>query len=207
MKTRFNYVSNSSSSSFLIAYKDIDEDFKKFNQFDGYKEFISDLSKSTRDDAVECISGILDKCISGVIEQSLDSLFGRNIVDVPRGFREYYSLLFSYHLNCSGLFDKVDEIIERAKTYLDDRIKEGNAIEDWTTEYLKAREALGADSIDCDGIAESACAFLEQSGWKVGAIEYSDECGEWYSYMEHEFMPFMAYSPRPAFNINVISNH
>jgi len=55
MKIRNGFVSNSSSSSFVVIYKS-DNDFIKFDKFKGYQEFINDLNNSNVKDAEVAIS-------------------------------------------------------------------------------------------------------------------------------------------------------
>lgn len=59
MKVRKGFVSNSSSSSFLVCYKS-DEDLKRFLPFNGAKEFLNDIKECSDKKALELLKDCLE---------------------------------------------------------------------------------------------------------------------------------------------------
>ena len=84
MKIRMGFVSNSSSSSFLVAYKNF-EDFFRFSLFNGFKIFIEDMKK-TKD---------FDKNVKEFIVRKLEDYF----------YCHYYNISSS-----EKIYEKMDEI-------------------------------------------------------------------------------------------------
>ena len=60
MKIRTGFVSNSSSSSFLVCYKS-NEDLKRFLPFNGAKDFLNDIKECSDKKALE----LLKDCLEG----------------------------------------------------------------------------------------------------------------------------------------------
>ena len=58
MKVRNGYVSNSSSSSFLVIYEN-ENIFNKFKEFNGYTQFINDIKEEKKEEAIFFIQNFL----------------------------------------------------------------------------------------------------------------------------------------------------
>ena len=69
MKIRTNYVSNSSSSSFIIIYNSL-ADFEKLKPFGkGYHRLLKDLKSASLDDLRDEIFSVLDDYLREAVEK------------------------------------------------------------------------------------------------------------------------------------------
>jgi hypothetical protein len=207
MKIRNSFVSNSSSSSFVVIYKS-DNDFIKFDRFKGYQEFINDLNNSNIKDAEVAISEHLKEF--------------------------YYNTYFKftheeYYKNDSRMvfnFDWLDFLFEESK--VDDKewwniIQETNlkGSEFWMAnkenlnannpEYVKYHDGYWNDKeteakMKIKDIAKQIVKGLKDNGYNLGWMRYHDDTNEGY-YMETGFMPFIKCNPERDYLIITQSEH
>lgn len=207
MKIRNSFVSNSSSSSFVVIYKS-DNDFIKFDKFKGYQEFINDLNNSDIKDAEASIFGHLSRFYYNTYFKFTHE--------------EYYKIDSRMSFN----FDWLDFLFEESK--VDDKewwniIQETNlkGSEFWMAnkgnlnsnnpEYVKYHDGYWNDNeteakIKIKDIAKQIVKGLKENGYNLGWMRYHDDTDEGY-YMETGFMPFIQRNPEREYMIIAQSEH
>ena len=123
MKIRSGYVSNSSSSSFLICFNDENEfsKFDKFNKFNMYKNFMIDFKNKTfynDESSIELIESILFEYLYSIGD---NVSFEADYVD----YQQYYDILdFIDYTICSEDWTKLKEEIDNYKKEFWKKLKE-----------------------------------------------------------------------------------
>ena len=192
MKIRTNYVSNSSSSSFIIIYNSL-ADFEKLKPFGkGYHRLLKDLKSASLDDLRDEVFSVLDDYLREAVEKrrrwlrpTADNEWLEDHYDRTVNWPAEELLSALGRANARKINDKFDRINAAYKAGV---IPEN--LEDEVTSDLS--------SIVDDMIAEV------QAKRHIAALEYADDVD---GYMEHEFMPFAAMAPRTKFKIVRISKH
>lgn len=181
MKIRSGFVSNSSSSSFLIVCKDFSE-FDKFKNFIDYEVFKEDYNNSSEEDARLWIETEFKDYFYNLIYAAkhkndsmhrfyLDMYDKNNIVDllfIEDRYHDQSNDLFTSYMN------KVNGYI------IDDKVDEA--------------ERFVHNDIDYSQLTEVLMRKLKDKELMLRAVSYEDH-SEVGSYMEHHFMPFLSHNP------------
>lgn len=209
MKIRSNYVSNSSSSSFVVIYKSIEDDFKKFDGFDGYYTFVKDLHYSKTENAEKAICDHLDNFYYLNYSQWLYNNFER---------------LERFERKISCCFDWLDFLFEKSKVdsgeYYDLIVEANrNGFEFWNknkdklnsdnVSYIQYRESYYDNSQvknKIEKIGKKIICGLKANGYRLDFVRYSDDSREG-CYMETKFMPFLRCNPDKQYEVIVQNEH
>ena len=192
MKTRFGFVSNSSSSSFLVMYNDL-SDFDELKQICSaelekeFGVFFGDVKDCPVKDAMYFLSSLYGSILR---EYALDRDFDFNL-----GFeklpREKFDAICKT-MNCD--VEGIKPIIEK-----------GIALVEKYDSY---------DMLDFDDIEELGNAFAKavfataQQKWKYfSSFSYSDEDGDFWSYMEHDFMDYVDEYQKDNYGLLILNEH
>lgn len=189
MKARIGFVSNSSSSSFLVSYHTIRDFDALKDEEKGYERFIKDVLE--HEDNTEEVKRFL----------------ARKFDDVVNGYYHYvaYGYNFCEWSNILGGFKKLCEdmncdsegimkLAEKAKALVD------SCDSNSSSSYYKGEKYSQLEH----AFVESAHAAMKQNWNHMSAFSYSDDVD---SYMEHEFMYDFARSNAIDFDLQIISNH
>lgn len=166
MQVRTSYVSNSSTSSFILLYRDESAfDFMK-DEKKYYKRFMKDLNKKVDEDDLERLTYVLGWLFSKCLLKKCEKFFASN--------------------DEKDLGDDAIAKIAVKDTTLTAIVKKGIKIQDKIDEdeFSELREMFGQALIDTFGTSVD--------GMKVGYVEYSGEDGDVECYMENEFMEKVA---------------
>lgn len=176
MKIRTSYVSNSSSSSFLIICKNFSE-FDKFKVFDGYETFKEDFDKSSEEEAINWLASefylyimawdVTHKGNSSMAEIYADVLSSSKLI----------SLLYSTELPAEAREIFIHTTNELSLMHC----KNSD-----TSEYIS--------NLDCRAFGKAFLEAFKSAGYTLKALEYCDH-DETEAYMEHNFMPFLQLNP------------
>jgi hypothetical protein len=202
MKIRNGYVSNSSSSSFLVIY-DKESDFIKFKDFNGYDTFINDLKKFKE--------------------------YGERFIEnyLHNYWYNIHNQYMYEDLDITKFFDKQENIellIETAKVddteyqdFMETVHKEGfdfhNAnkgnINYKNPEYRKY-EKLYFENKEAKcflkDFAKKIYQGLLRENYIISCVRYEDQTEDG-AYMERGFMPFIAMNPEQNYLIIACSEH
>jgi len=197
MKTRASFVSNSSSSSFLVLYRDKDA-FSELRHQEGYRTLIDDLGDSDDGEIEHFLAGKFSIAMYDASEIERDAREGMPVRSWRMDSRNGLNALAS---SLGGLTDETRKCL---------------------ADGLEAAKALGRLPYDDPGrrelhdvldalkqkFAKSMLAKAREAWPHVCVLTYADEDGEYGNYMEHEFMPLVAgRGSDGSYLVNTQSNH
>lgn len=216
MKIRNGFVSNSSSSSFLVVYHTKD-DFAKFSQFEGYDDLINGIGGDSDEDVLSHISTVISSYLSCTTDRCSDYVTGTDMAsEFSSG--EYFNLVYGLEIpdEMTSPIDKYD----KAMWDYADEVKAAAVIPDKKADHQgfwkcvdgirkqisdKSEEVLsGTDGLK--DMPNRILGFIKSKGYAVSCVEYGDDTDDG-AYMEHEFMPFVAMAPRSGFYIHTLNLH
>jgi hypothetical protein len=175
MKTRNGFVSNSSSSSFLVMCND-DGVFDCLKESKGYKTFIGDV-RSNINDKSRIIEFLADE-YCGILDEYAWHLRNRD-----RRFSD--NNVKPFELDFADICRRVHN--ENPK--VNEIINEGARLEE---EAVKDEEKGYADWGRIEELARQFAELLYEEAvrhWSIISVfGYSDNDGDFWDYMEHDFM-------------------
>lgn len=205
MKIRNGYVSNSSSSSFLVISFNKINDFIKFKEFDGYNTFMKDIEKDTEEESKVFIYS----CLTGHYFNEHMKFLEKNTPDINLTMLDYLYYLFEQ----SGIDDTDywNIISETNKIGTDFWLKnrenlESNKIKDEIRAYEECYYNNKENKFKIKNIANKIFDGLKAKGINVNFIRYEDDTDEG-AYMEIGFMPFLMANPEKNYCIISQSEH
>lgn len=184
MKIRSGFVSNSSSSSFLIVCKDFSE-FDKFKCFIDYDVFKEDYDDSNEDDARLWIE-----------TEFKDLFYNRIYVAKHKNdsmFNSYYNMYEKNNI-CNLVYLEADKEVDN-KLFTSYMNKINGYI--WDDKIEEAEEFVRND-VDYCKLADILMKQLKERGFTLRALTYEDH-SEVGAYMEHHFMHFLSYNPESKY--------
>lgn len=189
MKIRSNYVSNSSSSSFIVLYKK-ETDFDNFKSFQGYSwlmENISFFKKKYVENSIECfLREQYHNYYNGVANTYSDE----NVEYTTSYDSTYIDLTIQLDIDDKEFIEKINDVLQ-ASFEKSEKLEDFISLEDFLKQF------------DIKKLASELLKKIKKSGYQVGAFEIED-C-ETYDvgsdekiggyYLEHQFLPFVAKNP------------
>lgn len=237
MKVRQGFVSNSSSSSFLVAYKDM-KDFDRFSSFEGFDIFKKDMEAAKEYDAVkEFMAFKLHGYFYYLFYDWSNSSESREEFDV---LWDIFHLASSDFFSVNSLLRKIDD------TFCSLREAFWADLEKNEPELYRLVKPLSFSEIDLDDYVRRVGSSEEKEKWRAAMREYHKKFGEYYrgeffeqdiertvevlledykkssielkvlnyedhseegSYMEHSFMPFLTGDPEGKVSVFTNNEH
>lgn len=197
MKTRNGYVSNSSSSSFLLAYDDLKQ-FDCVKKTEGYKLLLSLLERGNASE--EELLSFMKEHVGDCIYRCADNEWHNQHMAKDNGWlARRYEWSLVEHLRELGL----DESYFPAVKELENAI--GRYVQKFD-DYSYGYELDEFDDME-DMLALQIVDSLMRNHSRFAVMEFSDEY-DFGSYLEHEFMPgLMSYSNEKGFVSACVSHH
>ena len=220
MKIRTSYVSNSSSSSFLILYKDL-KDFDQLKAIKGYETFMKDLQDHKSKEL--CIAEI-ERFILNVVFEVEDNC---PVFKEPYPF-ESYDVVEMLMETAKVPVKKLDKLLlkyrELAEDYMGELLQVGlldkiercslvglekeeyDKYSEHRAKFIKTFTNLRWSDKEIKTLADEIYKGFQEQGFEVHRLEYEDHTDEGW-YMEKRFMPFIAKNPDCQYGIFLHNNH
>ena len=208
MKIRSGYVSNSSSSSFLVVYHDI-SNFIKFSLFDYFSRFLSDVQKSDEEMVLNYIKyaivEFLHSQYNGIEYRFTDS---EHFYSTDRD--NWVDMVIEYEYQDTIVDSIINKMIDMVKTASEDIESTEHPI--WKKVYNVIHESS-------DLITEEATKFmtyLKDKGYKIAVVSYGNDVAsdddvcdyELHSYLKTKLLPMMTCNPdEDKFRVYSQSHH
>lgn len=224
MKIRTNYVSNSSSSSFLIIYKDI-SDFSKFEPFKGYERFCNDLNNSNYEKGLEHLKSIIFESLYDEYDSrtQFKKIYCSNnvyhiMIMADMKLDEYQNLVYKIEELADDFYEKIIDkypgLIHEIQYYenyhmMPGKEEEKKFIEKCQDEFQEAfydETFYGELEKSSNELAEKIMEKLKEKNYEVRSISYEDHTEEG-SMMETGFMPFIAKNHERNYEIITTYEH
>ena len=197
MRSRFGYVSNSSSSSFLLAYDDLGQ-FDCVKKTRGYGSLLPLLERGNASE--EEMVSFMEDYVGDCIYEYADSEWHNPRMAKDHGWlaRRYEWSLVEHLMKC-GLDKSYAPVVKELEDAIGRHVRE---IDHPTYDYELDRfddmeRMLALVMVDC----------LMKRHSRFAVVEFSDE-DDFGSYLEHEFMPgLMSYSEERGFLGASVSHH
>lgn len=229
MKIRNGYVSNSSSSSFLIIFKNIFE-FCDFHTFSHYKMFEDDLRNATEESGVNHLESLIFQSYY----EKYDSVF--DYFDIVNDFRDTAQFQIENLFKIAQLSDeeykntlkKVENITREIRNKVDkkypyildvfdnarnpymflnqEEIDFVSQCKKELSEKFYEENFYNELKKDAKQIATDLKNGLKNQGYEVKSIRYEDHTEDGY-FMEKGFMPFLESNPEKNYEIITTCEH
>ena len=191
MKTRNGYVSNSSSSSFLVCCNDLAEfDFLKSLGKRFYESFIKDMN-SDENHGDDCIREFLSYEYERTLYEYRQWLRYRHdkSYSMRTLYEDYADPAIRLALTCHRLHNDSDEVKQIVQNGIDLSRATVPEQREWRDTQISELAVKFAELL----IAEA------RKNWKIiSEFSYADEDGEFWSTMEHEFMGEVMHSEQES---------
>lgn len=228
MKIRSSYVSNSSSSSFLIIYKK-PEDFSKFSQFEEFGTFYHDLNEAPIESGLKHLKVVILNSLYNVFECmknfQLDISSATNdIFDIFRLAEMDYKEFAEIEIPVIALIDeyrkKIAEknpgllniLYELEGNYMnspfisEEQIKFILNCEQEANNKFHSEEFWNQLKESAENLAKKIYNIFEKKGYKLRSIRYEDDTNIG-CFMETGFMPFISMNPEREYEIITTNEH
>jgi hypothetical protein len=198
MKIRTGYVSNSSSSSFLVVYHEI-TDFVRFSLFDYFSRFISDVQKSEEKHVI--------MYMEYAIREFLHSKYN-GLEHIYTDYEHFHSSDIDSWIDLVVQYeyrdDIVDSIVNKMSKMLKDAKADNECIE--STEHPIWDKVYHVIYDSEDLIKEEATKFvqyLKDKGYKLAVVIYGSDVAsdddvynyDLHCYLESGLLPMMEKNP------------
>ena len=193
MKIRQGYVSNSSSSSFLVLHKGI-ESFENIMQFRGTKEFLADIKDYNKDSVEEFVLSVLGNYLYVICDKVECELKGKEQL-------EYWSNL------CKGSYLQMDNFLKRLGNFeFSERM---NKLQNYllnSSSFEELQKRYEQSEREAKKMRDDIIEYLGNFDYTIRQITYEDDTSEG-NYMQHYFMPFLSKYPNDDIKVITVSNH
>jgi heme oxygenase len=205
MKIRTNYVSNSSSSSFLVICHNKEYDFIKFKEFNGYDVFMKDIQVTNEKEAKEFIASFL---MNHYYHEHMKYL-KKKLPDINLDDLSYIDYLFEISgIDDSKYWNIIQETNRIGSNFWienEDNLETNkilNEIRKYEDSYYENKD----NKCKITEIANEIFDNLKSKGVFVEFIRYEDDTKQG-AYMEQGFMPFLNANPEKNYCIISCSEH
>lgn len=193
MKIRQGYVSNSSSSSFLVLHKGI-KSFENIMQFRGTKEFLEDIKDYNKESVEEFVLSVLGNYLYVIYDQMECKLKGHKRL-------EYWSNLYKEsYLQMDNFLKRLGnfEFAERMNK-LQNYLLNSSSFEELQKRYEQSER-------EAKKMRDDIIEYFGNFDYTIRQITYEDDTSEG-NYMQHYFMPFLSKYPNDDIKVITVNNH